>query len=146
MTNRRKLTIVTSLSIVVAILALWWEKSQTAYGSLYLPNPSALSARVSENDIASLLALIRVSPMQARRLKEADRRAFLLYVQQACTLIELPSLKDVYLSTTTPVWGLLAANFPVAGSWMKDPSIVSDGRTVSLKMIAPRILTLDPSM
>lgn len=111
------------------------REEQQRGGRLYLPQ---IQGDLDELEIARLLIDLSVTPVDARQLSPDDRSILLTYLKQLCAVIELPSSKDVYLTTNAQVWQVLSVNWPESKVWLTDPTIAKDGK-VSLKSIATHL-------
>ena len=111
------------------------REEQQRGGRLYLPQ---IQGDLDELEIAKLLIGLSVTPVDARQLSPDDRSILLTYLKQLCAVVELPSSKDVYLTTNAQVWQVLSVNWPESKVWLTDPTMAKDGK-VSLKSIAPHL-------
>jgi hypothetical protein len=109
-------------------------------GKLLLP---ITNGELTEIEIKRLLLAISVSPRESLQLSSSDKRAFLVFLQQVCAIQELPSLQNVNIPIDTPVWQILAKNYPDAKALILDPANSQNGK-ISLKLITKGIHKLHP--
>lgn len=130
------------LSVTLLTLTPGCERKVTSkheeFGVLTLPLPQR---QIDSSDLGALLIGVRISPMGQYHLNPADRKAFLIYLQQVLAIVELPSTNDIYFSRQAPIWSILVTNFPESKTWVD--AATTKTNMVAVKQLAPQILELD---
>ena len=137
-------SMVTRIAVVITLCTLGsckrYENSspkEPPYGHVHLPEITSFD---SEKDFMVALGAIRVDPMTKTHLPDRERQAFLGYGKQVCSVLQVSSLNEIYISENADVWRLLRDNFPQAKEVLAKAR--KSGPTISVQSVMEGILKL----